>query len=82
MPRRVSCIPTADHAFCEAATAALHRIDGVPVDDVASLLATELRRVYPAVEVHRQEALARVFNEDVWYVYRDGQPRLGWTEGG
>ena len=74
MPRRVSCIPTADRAFCNAATAALRELKATPVDHVAVALATALRHTYPAVEVHRQDMLARVFDEDVWYAYRDGKP--------
>jgi hypothetical protein len=82
MPRRVSCFPSADDAFCGAATLALHEISTAPVGDVASLLTTALRSAYPAVEVHRQEALARVLDEDLWYVYRDGKPRLRSAAGG
>ena len=82
MPRRVSCIPGSDDAFCEAATAALREIEGALASDVASLLATVLRQRYPAVEVHRQDTLARVFNEDVWYAYRDGKPSVGLAEAG
>ena len=74
MPRRVSCIPTSDDAFCQAATAAFRETDGAHASEVASLLATALRHRYPAVEVHRQDALARVFDQDVWYAYRDGKP--------
>jgi hypothetical protein len=77
MSRRVSCIPTSDDALCDAATLALGQIDRAAVDAVASLLAEALRYIYPAVEVHRQEPLARVFDEEVWYVYRDGKPTVG-----
>ena len=80
MPRRVSCIPTADRAFCDAATVALRAIDALPEENVASLLATALRHRYPAVEVHQQEPLAREFDEDVWYAYRDGKPSVGLAE--
>jgi hypothetical protein len=31
----------------------------------------------PAVQIHRQEILARIFNEDVWHAYRDGKPLGG-----
>lgn len=82
MPRRVSCIPTTDRAFCDAATVALRAIDALPEESVASLLATALRHRYPAVEVHRQDPLAQTFDEDVWYAYRDGKPSVGLTEAG
>ena len=74
MPRRVSCIPTADRDFCNAAKAALRELKATSVDHVAAALATALRHTYSAVEVHRQDVLARVFDEDVWYAYRDGKP--------
>jgi hypothetical protein len=74
MPRRVSCFPHLDEAFCDAANIALRETDGAAVDSVASLLAQSLRHMYPSVEVHRQEPLARFHDEDVWYVYRDGKP--------
>jgi hypothetical protein len=74
MPRRVSCFPHFDEAFCDAANIALRETDGSTVAAVAALLAESLRHVYPAVEVHLQEPLARFHNEDVWYVYRDGKP--------
>jgi hypothetical protein len=35
------------------------------------------RPAYPAVEVHRQDRLARMLDDDVWYVYRDGKPLDG-----
>lgn len=75
MPRRLSCFPSADHAFCDVATQALDQIAGdVASDGVAAMLANVLRPSYPAVQVHRQELLARVFDDDVWYAYRDGKP--------
>jgi hypothetical protein len=77
MPRRVSCFPHLDEAFCDAANVALREIDGATVEAVGALLADLLRRMYPAVEVHRQEPLAKFHDEDVWYVYRDGKPIVG-----
>ena len=78
MPRRVSCIPSSDRAFCEAATAELSRIgEGLSLEQVGSTLAGLLRTWYPLVEVHQQERLAQVFLEDVWYAYRDGRPLGG-----
>ena len=74
MPRRVSCFPHFDEAFCDAANTALREAQEATVDAVASLLAGSLRHQYPAVEVHLQDALARIHDEDVWYVYRDGKP--------
>ena len=74
MPRRVSCIPSADTAFCEAATGALREIDGdVSDDELEDLLAAALRVNYPGVEVHRQASIAH-FRDDVWYASRDGKP--------
>jgi hypothetical protein len=82
MPRRISCHPSDDTAFCDAATEALHRIDGqIGPEDVADVLADMLRARYPGVQVHRQEALARVFDDDLWYVYRDGKPGAGHQDG-
>jgi hypothetical protein len=78
MSHRVSCIPSADDAFCDAATAALAAIDGeVGRDEIASQLADLLRGSYPLVEVHSQDPLARFFDDEVWYVYRDGKPVVG-----
>jgi hypothetical protein len=75
MSRRVSSIPSGDAAFRDAAIAALNELGGhVPMDRVASLLADLLRPTYPDVEIHRQDAFARIFDEDVWYAYRDGKP--------
>ena len=79
MSRRVSCIPSADEAFCAAGRAALETLGDTPVGAVAAALATLLRDAYPLVEVHRQLPLARAFDEEVWYAYRDGMPRLGGT---
>ena len=73
MSRRVSCLPSTDAAFRDAARDALAGIDRhADPDDIAGLLAALLRLIYPAIEVHRQEALARIFGDDVWYAYRDG----------
>jgi hypothetical protein len=36
-----------------------------------------LRPDYPRVVVHRQAELGRLFDEDVWYVDRDGRPIHG-----
>jgi hypothetical protein len=74
----VSCIPSADRAFCDAATTALARLDGQLGDDaIEAALRKALLPSYPRVEVHRQAELARVFDEDVWYAYRDGRPDQG-----
>jgi hypothetical protein len=73
--RRVSCIPSADGAFCKAATAALGEIDEhVRTDAVGPALADRLRAEYPLVEIHEQHPLARIDGIDVWYAYRDGKP--------
>jgi hypothetical protein len=81
MSRRVSCIPSADDSFCDAATAALGAIEGeVGHDEIASALANLLRDPYPLVEVHPQEPLARFFDDEVWYVYRDGKPSVASLE--
>jgi hypothetical protein len=75
VPRRVSCIPSEDDEFRNAAVGALHGIDGqAHDDDIATLLAAFLRFAYPAVSVHRQNGLARIPGDDVWYAYRDGKP--------
>jgi hypothetical protein len=75
MARRVSCIPSDDEALAQTAMTALDGIDGqIGPDGVASVLAGLLRGTYPAIEVHRQNPLARVFDDDVWYVYREGKP--------
>jgi hypothetical protein len=75
MGRRVSCIPSGDEAFRNAATVALGEIDGrVEVEGIAAALADVLRPTYEAVTVNRQDLLARVFDDDVWYAYRDGKP--------
>jgi hypothetical protein len=77
MSRRVSCIPSADDAFCDTATAAMGAIDGeVGHDEIPSALADLLRGSYPLVEVHPQDPLARFFDDEVWYVYRDGKPSV------
>lgn len=73
--RRVSCIPSADSTFCEAATAALGEIDEhLATDAVGPALADRLRAEYPLVEIHEQHPLARMDGIDVWYAYRDGKP--------
>lgn len=75
MSRRVSCVPGADDEFCDAANAALAGIDGhAKPDEIAFMLADLLRPTYPAVVVHRQDSIARVYDEEVWYAYRDGYP--------
>jgi hypothetical protein len=81
MSRRVSCIPSADDVFCAAGAAALNAIGDIPVEAVAAALVALLRDAYPSVEVHRQVPLARAFDEEVWYAYRDGQPKTGGAEG-
>jgi hypothetical protein len=84
MARRVSCIPSSDKAFGEAAKAALVSIDGtLKREDVAPRLEDLLRADYPSVHVAQQEDLARFFDEDVWYVYREGAPVAAsdWQDG-
>jgi hypothetical protein len=81
--RRVSCIPSADATFCDAARAALGQIDQhLSPDAVGPILADLLRAEYPLVVVHRQHPLARIDGVDVWYVYRDGQPLVESAPGG
>ena len=73
-PRRVVCIPRADTPFCDAAAAVLSAI-GARVDpkDVADALVDGLRDRYPAVSVHRQDPLASLPDDQLWYAYRDGK---------
>jgi hypothetical protein len=74
MSRRVICLPSVDVAFGEAAAAALHAIDGRVSDyNVAFALAEMLRPSYPTVNVRRQDPIARIPGDDVWYAYRDGK---------
>ena len=76
VPRLVNSIPSNDTAFHEAATNALAGIDGqARPPEIADFLADLLRPTYPNVDVHRQHPLARMFDEDVWYAYRDGKPQ-------
>jgi hypothetical protein len=78
MPRRVSCIPSSDIVFRDAAAAALEAIDGkVSPDEIEEILSEMLIGRYPRVDVHRQNELGRAFDEDVWYAYRDGRPIQG-----
>jgi len=78
MPRRVSCIPSSDAGFRQAATAALASIDNdVGPDRIALILCDLLIDRFPDVDVHRQHELGRAFDDQVWYVYRDGRPRHG-----
>jgi hypothetical protein len=77
MSRRVSCNPSTDQDFCDAARAALEHLNRTDPAHVEASLANALRAAFPLVEVHRQTELARVFDDDVWYVYRDGRPLLG-----
>jgi hypothetical protein len=75
MSRRVQCIPSEDANFRDTAVAALHGIDGhAKPDEIESVLADLLRVSYPAVRVNRQHELARVVDDDLWDVYRDGKP--------
>jgi hypothetical protein len=75
MSRRVSCIPSNDVVFREAAAAALAGLDHeIELDDIAVVLTNRLRVDYPLVEVHRQHPMARIADEDVWYAYRDCRP--------
>jgi hypothetical protein len=75
MSRRVSAIPSDDDTLEEAARNALSGIDGQATEEaIASLLADLLRPTYPAVDVRRQDVLARLSGDDVWYVFRDGRP--------
>jgi hypothetical protein len=61
MSRRVSCIPSADRAFCDAATTALARLDGQLGDDaIEAALRKALLPSYPRVGVHRQAELVRL----------------------
>jgi hypothetical protein len=74
MARRVTCIPSADAAFGDAARTALDELDGhYPIDAIGPMLADVLRDAFPLVEVHRQDPLARIDGTDVWYAYRDGK---------
>jgi hypothetical protein len=77
MSRRVSCIPSTDKSFIDAASAAIERLNGTDPTAIEAGLANSLREDFPLVEVHRQSELARVFGEEVWYAYRDGRPILG-----
>ena len=75
MPREVHASPSRDNAFAATASAALAAIDGtIGVDQIEAALADLLRPTYPAIVVHRQDIVARVFDLDVWYAYRDGAP--------
>jgi hypothetical protein len=75
MPRIVNSLPSTDRAFGEAASNALAGIDGhVGLDEIETVLADLLRPTYPKVQVHRQDPLAQLFDEQVWYAYRDGKP--------
>jgi hypothetical protein len=75
MSRRVSCLPSVEVAFGVAAAAALDKIDGQVSDhNVVFALADMLRPSYPTVHVRRQDPIARVAGDDVWYAYRDGKP--------
>jgi hypothetical protein len=81
MPRRVSCIPSTDRAFREAAGVALASLDGEA--DLALIelkLCALLIERFPRIDVHRQTELGRAFDEDVWYAYRDGRPDRGRTD--
>jgi hypothetical protein len=72
--RRVSTIPSGDAALRDLAGAALRDLDrGVDPKDVGGLLDNALRPTYPNVEVHRQDPFAKVFEDEVWYVYREGK---------
>jgi len=76
----VSCIPSSDVAFRDAAAAALASIGGrVDSEEIEQQLCALLIDRYPRVDVHRQNELGRVFDEDVWYAYRDGRPAHGST---
>jgi hypothetical protein len=78
MSRHIQSIPSDDADFRDAATAALHSIDGHAMpDEIESVLADLLRVTYPAVQVRRQHELARIADDDIWYVYRDGKPVNG-----
>jgi hypothetical protein len=78
MSRHVRCIPSTDDAFRDAAVAALASIDArIGAHQIELMLCDLLIDRYPQVDVHRQAELARSFDEDVWYVYRDGRPREG-----
>ena len=78
MSRRASCIPSTDRFFHDAAAAALETIDGtVTPDRIERVLCDLLVDRYPNVDVHRQDELGRVLDEEVWYVYRDGRPHHG-----
>jgi len=78
MPRRVSCIPSNDAAFGEAARAALVALEGETDARRIELMMCELLiGRFPRVDVHRQTELGRSFDEDVWYAYRDGRPAQG-----
>ena len=75
MSRVVRCIPSGDLALRDAATDALAAIDPrLRDEDVAWALAAALRPTYPAVIVHRQDPLARILGQDLWYAQRDGTP--------
>jgi hypothetical protein len=78
MSRRVSCIPSTDTGFRDAAKAALATIPPtIGPDQVESMLCELLIDRYPRVDVHRQDELGRVFDTEVWYAYRDGRPDHG-----
>jgi hypothetical protein len=75
MSREIHSIPTRDKAFGGTASAALDALgEHVALDDIADALADLLRPTYPAVVVRRQHVVARDFDVDVWYAYRDGAP--------
>jgi hypothetical protein len=75
MARRVSCIPSGDRAFVDAAGAALAGIAGhTEREAIGPMLADLLRTKFPRVYVSPQHDLARFFDDEVWYVYRDGSP--------
>ena len=79
--RDASCIPSTDRRFRDAANVALDAIGrAVGADRVERMLRQLLIDRYPRVDVHRQTELARVWDDEVWYVYRDGRPARGTSD--
>jgi hypothetical protein len=71
----VRCIPTSDISLRQRALAALDAVEGhVAGEEIERILRAALSERYPLVDIRRQADLARVADDEVWYVYRDGRP--------
>jgi hypothetical protein len=71
--RAVRCVPADDAELRTLAEDALSSSDGLPAEAVAFLLQDAVCPRFPEAVIVQMDPIAASFDEEVWYVFRDGR---------